>query len=123
MRVVVSAGGEGEGAPVDPRFGRCPYFVFVDTETGDVVSRVNEAVASGHGAGVQAAQFVAQEGAEVAISGHLGPNAYQVLSAAGVKAYQSPVQTVADAIAALEAGDLSPISGPTGPAHAGSRRR
>lgn len=123
MKVAVSASGEGAGAPVDQRFGRCAYFVFVDSETGETASRANDAVAAGHGAGVQAAQSVVQQGAEAVISGRVGPNAYQVLSAAGVAVYQSSGQTVASAVEALKAGELVEVTGPTGPAHAGSRRR
>ncbi|MBN1247158.1 MAG: NifB/NifX family molybdenum-iron cluster-binding protein [Anaerolineae bacterium] len=123
MKVAVSAVSEGVQAPVDQRFGRCTYFVFVDTDTGEAVSRVNNAVASGHGAGVQAAQFVVQEGAEAVISGRVGPNAFQVLTAAGVQVCQSTSQTVAAAVEAFRSGELVVVGGPTGPAHAGSRRR
>ena len=123
MKVAVSAGSAGREALVDQRFGRCAYFVFVDTETGETISHANGAVASGHGAGVQAAQFVVGEGADTVISGRVGPNAFQVLSAAGVKVYQSAGQTVGEALEDLEAGKFEEVSGPTGPAHAGSRRR
>lgn len=123
MKVAVSAASEGVQAQVDPRFGRCPYYVFVDTETGAVVSMANAAVASGHGAGIQAAQFVIQEGAEAVIAGRFGPNAYQVLASAGVVVYQSSEQTVTAAIEAFKANELGQVGGPTGPAHAGMRRR
>ena len=123
MKVAVSAASEGAQAQVDQRFGRCPVFVFVDTETGEVTSQSNAAVASGHGAGIQAAQFVLQEGAEAVISGRVGPNAFQVLAAGGVKIYQSSDQTVEAAIDALKADELPSVGGPTGPSHAGMRRR
>ena len=123
MKVAVSADREGNEAGVDARFGRCAYYVFVDTETGETSYLENAAVASGHGAGVQAAQLVVSNGADAVISGRVGPNAFQVLTAAGVKVFQSGGQTVATAVEDLKAGKLAEVQAPTGPAHGGSRRR
>jgi predicted Fe-Mo cluster-binding NifX family protein len=122
MQVAVSAHGEGLDAPASPVFGRCPAFVFVDTETWAARSVPNPAVAAGGGAGVQAAQFVVQQGAEAVITGNVGPNAFQVFQAAGVPVYLSPGGTVRQAVEAFKRGELRTLNQATAPAHAGMGR-
>ncbi len=122
MRVVVTANGEGLDAPASPVFGRCPYYVFVDTETMAAQTLSNPAVAAGGGAGVQAAQYVVQEGAQAVITGNVGPNAFQVFQAAGVPVYLSPGGTVRQAVEAFKRGALPPLGQATAPAHAGMGR-
>jgi predicted Fe-Mo cluster-binding NifX family protein len=122
MKVAVSATEPAVESQVDSRFGRCNYYVFVDTESGDVEAQENQAAMSGSGAGIQAAQFVVEQGAEAIISGHLGPNAYQVLNAAGVRLYRASGMSVQEAVDALEAGTLAEMGDATGPAHMGMSR-
>ena len=64
MKVVVSATDRSIDAPMDQRFGRAPWFVLVDTETGEWSAHANAAVESGHGAGIEASRTVAGLGAE-----------------------------------------------------------
>jgi predicted Fe-Mo cluster-binding NifX family protein len=52
MRIVITSNGAGLDAPTSPVFGRCPHYVFVDTETMHAETVENPAVASGGGAGV-----------------------------------------------------------------------
>ncbi len=122
MKVAVSAIAPTAESQVDTRFGRCNYYVFVDTESGDVEAQENQAALSGSGAGIQAAQFVVEQEADAIISGHLGPNAYQVLNAAGLKLYRASGLTVQEAVEALEAGTLAEMGNATGPAHMGMGR-
>ena len=122
MQIAVSATDSTMDSQVDTRFGRCNYYVFVDTESGDVEVQENEAAMSGSGAGIQAAQFVVEQGADVVISGHLGPNAYQVLNAGDLKLYQASGMSVQEAVDALEAGTLTEMGDATGPAHMGMGR-
>ncbi|MCD6285385.1 MAG: NifB/NifX family molybdenum-iron cluster-binding protein [Anaerolineae bacterium] len=119
MKVVVSSSGADKTSMLDPRFGRCSYFIFVDTETDTVDAVVNEAVSSGHGAGIQAAQSVIEAGAEAVISRRVGPNAFQVLAAAGLTIYESDAASVEEAVVALKAGELTAVNAPTGSSHAG----
>ncbi len=85
MRVCVTATAAGLDAQVDPRFGRAQYFVFVDTDTMDCESVPNPNVNAYGGAGIQSAQLVVDRGAEVVITGHVGPNASKALEEAKVK--------------------------------------
>lgn len=122
MQIAVSASGEGLEAPASPVFGRCPYYVLVDTETWAARTVPNPAVAAGGGAGVQAAQYVVREGAQAVITGNVGPNAFQVLQAAGVPVYLSPGGTVRQVVEAFKRGELRMLDQASAPAHAGMGR-
>lgn len=123
MRVCVTSAGASLESAVDPRFGRCRYFVFVDTETMAFEAFENgSAVASG-GAGVQSARFVADRGASVVLTGNVGPNAFETLNAAGVRIVTGMAGlTVSKAVEKFSSEDLSPASGPTAGSHSGLRR-
>lgn len=108
MKVVVSSQGERLDSPVDGRFGRSQSFVLVDTETGEARGIDNsENLNAMQGAGVQAAKKVADLGAEAVVATNVGPKAFSVLSAAGVKVFSGASGTVADAIEQLKAGKLA----------------
>lgn len=119
MRVVVSAQGDGLDAPASPVFGRCPVYVFVETESMEFEAVSNPAMNQGGGAGIQAAQFVVEHGAQTVLTGNLGPNAYDVLNAAGVPGYLVPEGTVRQAVEAFKAGRLQSMGGANVAAHAG----
>ena len=122
MKLVVTANGADLDAPASPVFGRCPTYIFVETETMQFEAMENPALASGGGAGVQAAQFVVQHGAQAVITGNLGPNAFDVLRSAGVPAYLFGGGTVREAVELYKAGRLSATRGANAPAHAGMGR-
>ena len=119
MKICVTSQGPDLGSPVDPRFGRAAYFVMVDSESMEFEAVRNE-VGSG-GAGIKAAQVVGNLGAGAVITGSVGPNAFQTLSAAGIEAYVGASGTVKDAVEAYKAGKLGSASSPTASAHAGMR--
>jgi len=79
----------------------------------------NPAAMAGGGAGIQAAQLVAEQGAQVVLTGNMGPNAYRALSAAGVTVYAGVAGTVRSAVEHYRSGSLQAATAPTGPAHAG----
>lgn len=119
MKVAVSATGEDLNAQIDPRFGRCQYFIVVDTESMsfEVISNAS-AMASG-GAGIQASQLVASKGVEAVLTGNVGPNAYQTLSAAGINIITGVSGTVGEAVEKFKKGELSATSSATVPGHYG----
>ena len=119
MKVAISTAGKDLNCQIDPRFGRCQYFVFVDSETMEFEAFENEGLMASGGAGVQAAQLVAQKGANALITGNLGPNAASALSASGIKVYLVPGGTVKDVIANYKSGSLREASGATVPPHFG----
>jgi predicted Fe-Mo cluster-binding NifX family protein len=98
---------------VSPVFGRCPVYVFVDTETMQFESAGNPAMSAPGGAGIQAAQFAVSKGVTAALTGNVGPNAFNVLQAAGIAIYPVAGGTVREVVEALKSGQLQPISAAT----------
>ena len=119
MKICVTAGASGLDAPMDPRFGRCPFFVIVDLDSMSETSIANSDVMATSGAGIQAAQQVARQGATALITGNIGPNAMQTLSAANIDVYQHQGGgSVRDAVEKFKRGELTKIAGPSVPGHA-----
>jgi len=87
-------------AKVSERFGRAPYFVIVDSETMKFVPVSNSAVGAQGGAGPEAVRQIAAAGAQVALTGELGPNAKTAIEAAGIKGVTgiSGTKTVREAV-------------------------
>ena len=73
MKIVVSANGADLSAEASPIFGRCPIYLFVDTETMAFEAIQNPAIGASSGAGIQAAQFIVERGAQAVVSGNVGP--------------------------------------------------
>ena len=119
MKICVTATAGDLNAQVDPRFGRCQYFVIVDSETMAFEAMANEAIAAPGGAGIQAAQTMVNKGVDVVISGNIGPNAFQVLSTAGVKIATGAYGTVQEATEMYKSGKLGETGASTVAAHAG----
>ncbi len=86
--ICVSSLGEDMNSDIDPRFGRCQYFMIIKIKDGKIVeSRAirNKGLEQGHGAGTAAAETVGEAGAIVVISGDFGPKASAVLEELGIK--------------------------------------
>ena len=122
MKVCISATNNDLEASVDPRFGRCQYFLFVDTETMNFEAVGNPAFIAGGGAGIQAAQFIVNKGAKVVLTGDVGPNAFQALQAGGVKIVTGTQGLVKDVIERFNKGELGYAGAPSVESHAGMRR-
>jgi predicted Fe-Mo cluster-binding NifX family protein len=113
VKIAVSSMGQGLDAEIDPRFGRCQYFVIVDSETMELDAVENPNVMASGGAGIQSAQLVADKGAEVVVTGNCGPNAFQTLQAAGISVCVGIAGTVGQAVEQYKRGKLTPVSGPS----------
>ena len=122
MKICVTAVGDRLDAKVDPRFGRCQYFVIVDSETMKFEVVPNAAAGIAGGAGIQAAQTVASKGAKVVITGNVGPNAFQALSVAGIKMVTGTFRTVREAVERYKRGELEEKNAPTIHKHFGGGR-
>jgi len=79
MRIAFSSTGRDLESQIDPRFGRCAYFLIVNPDDMTFEAFENENVSLSGGAGIQSAQFVASQGATVVMTENVGPNASEAL--------------------------------------------
>jgi len=120
MKICVSSSGTNLESQIDPRFGRCPYFIIVDDDTMKFEALPNSSISATHGAGIGAAQIVVNKDIKVVITGNIGPNAYQVLSDTGIKIITGISGRVKNAIEKFKSGDLEETPQPTVAPHFGA---
>lgn len=108
-KIAITSEGPGLDSMIDPRFGRAAGFVVVDLETMATQYVDNGASqALSQGAGIQAASAVASAGADVLLTGFVGPKAFTALSAAGIKVGQNlEGMLVREAVERFKAGQVS----------------
>jgi len=108
VKIAFSTSGEDLSAPLDTRFGRAPKFLIydLDTNTFTVVDN-RKTMDSAQGAGIQSAETVARSGAKAVVTGNCGPKAFRVLSAAGIRIFNTGAPTVEEALELYRAGRLT----------------
>lgn len=87
-RVAIAVSDKNLDSLVDARFGRCPYFLIIEDKINEFEAIENMAGQSFRGAGITAAQMIANKGIKVVIAGNFGPNAINVLSNSGIRIFQ-----------------------------------
>jgi len=120
MKTAITATGPTLDANIDPRFGRCAYFLIVDTDTMEFEAIENSNAALGGGAGVQSGQLIAAKDVKFGLTGNCGPNAHEALSAAGIGVIPGCSGVVRDAVEQFKAGQLSTASEPNVASHSGT---
>lgn len=110
MKVAVSSVGKDLDSQIDPRFGRCAYFLIVDLQDMDFKAYENENMALGGGAGISSGQFLVSKGVGAVLTGNCGPNAVRVLSAAGVELFVGQTGTVRQALERYKNDELRPAT-------------
>ena len=120
MKIVVTATGPSLDGPVDPRFGRCPYFVIVETDDLAFEAVENPNVTLGGGAGIQSAQLMNEKGVRFVLTGNCGPNAHRTLSAAGIEVIVGCSGRVRDVVEQFKAGRLDAADEPNVAGHFGT---
>lgn len=115
MKIAITARGDNLWAPVDSHFGRADNFVLYDdaTNSWDCIPN-KQYLQMAHGAGIQAGQTIAASGADVLITGHIGPKAFRMLETGRIRMYSLGDFTgsVENALAAFQAGKFTAISEP-----------
>ena len=122
MKIAISATGKDLDSSIDPRFGRASYFVIVDAESGNVVNVIDNLAAqdAAQGAGINAATLVAGSGAQAVLTGQVGPKAFEVLQASGIRIISNVSGKVGEAIEQYRKGAISsPDEGPSATANSG----
>ena len=121
MKIAVTAKSNNLDSEIDPRFGRCSFFLIIETDTMSFDSISNESAMASGGAGIQAAQTVARAGVEIVITGNIGPNAFQTLSAAGIKVFTGANGTIKEVIEKYKKGELRKTESASVGSHFGMR--
>ena len=120
MKIAVSAMNPNLEAQIDPRFGRCRYFIIVDAETMQFEAIENSSAMASGGAGISAAQTIVGKGTQAVLTGNCGPNAFEVLAAAGIEVVTGVAGTVQDAVRDYKAGNYQTSSQPNVAANFGA---
>ena len=121
MKICITSTGENLDSAVDPRFGRCGYFIIVDPDTLTFKAIANPNAEAAGGSGIQSAQLAAKEGASAVVTGNVGPNAFTTLSSLGLKVFVGASGTVKEALESYKAGKLKQTEGPSAASHSGTQ--
>ena len=90
-RVVLPSSGQTVDSVIDSAFGRCKYFIIVEIADGkiqDYNTVENAGYNEFRGAGIKAAQQVANLKPTAVIVSSIGPNSYDILSQFNIPIYQ-----------------------------------
>ena len=112
-KICVTSEGDNLDSKVDPRFGRCQYFIIVDTDTIKFEAMNNPNIDSMGGAGIQSGQLIAEKQVKAVLTGNVGPNAFQTLQAVGVDVITGISGTVKEAVDKYKTDELKPTQGPS----------
>lgn len=107
MKVVITSYGPDCSDMLDPRFGRATYFMIYDDKENSwdcVSNQPNLEVAKG--VGIQVTEYIKKLGANVIITGNIGPKAFKVLNANNVKVYSTCEISVGEAYETFKNGSL-----------------
>jgi len=120
MRICITSTGPNLDFSIDPRFGRCQYFLLLDEKGNLKESLANSGMGAMRGAGIAASQQIVNKGAEILITGNIGPNAFGALMAGKVKVFlASPGMSAKEVFKAWKENKLSQVEGPSVPGHFG----
>ena len=121
MKIAVTASQPNMEAEVDQRFGRCSYFLVVDPQTLEYETVENNSASSAGGAGISTAQMIVSKGISTVLTGNCGPNAYKVLSGAGINIITGVNGKIAKAIEKYNNGSYSATKQPSVSEHFGKK--
>ncbi len=106
MKICISSTGKDLSSQIDPRFGRCAYFMIIQTDDMGMEVFENEFKSLGGGAGIQAAGFIHSKGATAVLTGNCGPNAMKVFSENSIKAFTGQAGAIKDVVETFKKGEL-----------------
>lgn len=110
MKIAISAKGKITDDLLDPRFGRCEYFQIYDTEVKATKIIKNKGIEASGGAGIAAANQIIDENVDVVITGSLGPNAFELIEKAEIKAYKCDSIAITEALEKYNNNELEEIT-------------
>jgi len=98
MKIILPVNEENLESGICVSFGRAPYFMLWNTEDQVATFVENPGASSSGGAGIQAAQAVADQKADCLIVPRIGKNASDVIEQASIKIYQSTTTNIMENI-------------------------
>jgi len=119
MKIAVTSTGPTFDDNVEARFGRCPYFLIIDTDTTQLEAIENPNMALGGGAGIQSAQLMSEKGVIAVLTGNCGPNAFNVFGQADIQVIVGVNGPVRNAVEQFKTGAFSSASQPNVASHFG----
>ena len=106
MKIAIPVDEKSLKSNVCVSFGRTPYFLIYDIDNQKSVFLDNSAAASTGGAGIKAAQMIADNKVNILLTPRLGENAADVLKSAEIEIYKTTTASAKDNIDAFIAGKL-----------------
>ena len=110
MKIILPVTDRTEESEISSNFGRAPYFLVFDSNTNVKNYILNSSVNSPSGAGIKAAQILANAHVDVLITPRLGENAALVVKEAGIEIYESVSSLIDETLSAFQKGELSLLS-------------
>jgi len=112
MKICITSQGDSLDSVIDPRFGRCQYFIIADSESLEFEAIENSNASGMGGVGVQSGQFMSEKKVEAVLTGNVGPNAFQTLKAANIEIITGVSGSVKEVIEKYKNGEFKSIQGP-----------
>ena len=122
MKVYISSTGTTLDSNVDPRFGRCAFFIIYNTDSDTFEYYENDSRNAMGGAGIKAAQKALENKIDAVISGSIGPNAFRVFNSSTIKIYTGVSGSIRSAIAQLKNNELTQAASSNVQSHYGIGR-
>ncbi|MBN1039387.1 MULTISPECIES: NifB/NifX family molybdenum-iron cluster-binding protein [unclassified Clostridium] len=110
MKIAISVNGKTNKSELDMRFGRCEYFQIHDTENKEIKILKNDGLSASAGAGIVASNQLIDENIDVIITGNLGPNAFELIEKAKIKAYKCENISITSVLEKYNNNELEEIS-------------
>ncbi len=121
MKICVTSQGDNLDAQVDPRFGRCPYFIIVDTDTLEFEAIQNPNINGMGGVGVQSGQIMSEKQVKAVLTGNVGPNAFQTLKAGDIEIISGVSGKIKEIIEKYKKGEFKLTEDPSVDSHFGTK--
>ncbi|MFH1287438.1 MAG: NifB/NifX family molybdenum-iron cluster-binding protein [bacterium] len=113
MKICITSQGDNLDSVIDPRFGRCQYFIFADTENLEFEAVKNPNIDGMGGVGVKSGQLMSEKQVKAVLTGNVGPNAFQTLKAAEIEVITGVTGNVKEAIEKYEKGEFNATREPS----------
>ncbi|MBC7118299.1 NifB/NifX family molybdenum-iron cluster-binding protein [Methanothermobacter tenebrarum] len=115
MKIAVASSGDDIKSEASRFFGRAQFFIIAEIKNGKIEffkSVANSATSESSGAGIKAAQLIANEGVDAIISTAIGPNAFELLNNLNIKIYKSTQGSVEENLKLFNQGKLQEVTSP-----------